>query len=210
MTEPLASPPYWLFFAAQVISSTGSAVAPIALAFAILEIGGADRGSHWCWAPGCRCRSSSWPPRSPGRLRPSGSHPPDPHPATYPPPRTRPRIREHRTRRIHPHPDRLGHRRHHRRPARHPDGHDRMRGHHGHGQPHPTGPARRTSTRSSCLLTRWHCCGDALPRGVRAHWCFQPDDLVTAVMPPRRQAPRKPPTRLWPEAGVGQPGLRRA
>jgi MFS family permease len=44
MTEPLASPPYRLFFAAQVISSTGSAVAPIALAFAILGIGGGGSG----------------------------------------------------------------------------------------------------------------------------------------------------------------------
>ncbi|WP_329245895.1 MFS transporter [Actinoallomurus sp. NBC_01490] len=44
MTEPLVGPPYRLFFAAQVISSTGSAVAPIALAFAILGIGGGGSG----------------------------------------------------------------------------------------------------------------------------------------------------------------------
>jgi hypothetical protein len=44
MTEPLASSPYRLFFAAQVISSTGSAVAPIALAFAILGVGGGGSG----------------------------------------------------------------------------------------------------------------------------------------------------------------------
>lgn len=44
LTEPLASPSYRLFFAAQLISSTGSAVAPIALAFAILGIGGGGSG----------------------------------------------------------------------------------------------------------------------------------------------------------------------
>jgi MFS family permease len=44
MTEPLAGPRYRLFFAAQVISSSGSAVAPIALAFAILAIGGDGSG----------------------------------------------------------------------------------------------------------------------------------------------------------------------
>lgn len=51
MAAPLASGPYRVFFAAQLISSAGSAVAPIALAFAILQIGG--RGSGIAVVLGC-------------------------------------------------------------------------------------------------------------------------------------------------------------
>ncbi|MFB9833948.1 MFS transporter [Actinoallomurus acaciae] len=44
LAAPLASGPYRVFFAAQVISSAGGAVAPIALAFAILQLGGRASG----------------------------------------------------------------------------------------------------------------------------------------------------------------------
>jgi MFS family permease len=44
LTEPLTSPGYRIFFVAQLVSSVGSAVAPIALAFAILAIGAGGSG----------------------------------------------------------------------------------------------------------------------------------------------------------------------
>jgi hypothetical protein len=44
MAAPLASRPYRVFFAAELISSAGGAVAPVALAVAILQIGGGGSG----------------------------------------------------------------------------------------------------------------------------------------------------------------------
>ncbi|GLY88826.1 MFS transporter [Actinoallomurus iriomotensis] len=44
MAAPLASRPYRAFLAAELISSAGGAVAPIALAFSILQIGGRGSG----------------------------------------------------------------------------------------------------------------------------------------------------------------------
>jgi MFS family permease len=44
LAEPLTSPGYRIFFVAQMVSAVGSAVAPIALAFAILAIGAGGSG----------------------------------------------------------------------------------------------------------------------------------------------------------------------